>query len=167
VLETTSSPRRRQKNRRACIQIRAAGEGMGMDTPDTVRTAPEVTAYAFAAQSGDVFPVCMKLAETRSDGAWGLRMALIRHVGPACPAAALDRACELMPHAVEPLLLRAARSLAMANLTMCAARRAWLKAADADLVAATKLDAMDVTARALLAERIGACAWVKQTLQAA
>jgi hypothetical protein len=58
-------------------------------------------------------------------------------------------------------------ALAMADATTCAARRAWLKAADADLVAATKLDATDVTARALLAERIGACAWVRQTRQAA
>ena len=138
-----------------------------MDAHETVRTAPEVAAYASAAQRGDVFPVCMKLAETRADGAWGLRLALIRHVGPACPAAALDRACELMPTAADPRLLRAAHALAMAERTTCAARRAWLSVADADLAAATKLDAMDVTARALLAERIGACAWVKRTLQAA
>ena len=138
-----------------------------VDAPDTVRTVPEVTAYAFAVQSGDVFPFFMKLAETRSEGAWGLRMALIKQVAPACPAAALDRACELMPHAVDPLLLRAARALAMASTTTCAARRAWLKTADADLMAVTKLDATDVNARALLAERIGACAWVRQTRQAA
>ena len=134
---------------------------------DTAQDQIEAAAYAVAAQRGDVLPVCMRLAATRADAEWSLRMALVREVGPACTPLALDRACELMPDASDPRLLRAARSMAMARVTTCGTRRAWLRYAEADLVAATKLDAMDPTARALLAELIGACAWATRTLRAA
>jgi len=134
---------------------------------DTAQEQIEVTAYTSAARRGDVFPVCMRLATTRAEAEWSLRMQLIRQVGPACPSVALDRACELMPDASDPRLLRAARSLAMADATTCGTRRAWLSFAESDLVAATRLDAMDPTARALLAELIGACAWATHTMQAA
>lgn len=134
---------------------------------DATQERIEVNAYTAAAHRGDVFPVCMRLASTRSDAEWSLRMQLVREVGPACPAVALDRACELMPDASDPRLLRAARSLAMAEVTSCGARRAWLRYAQQDLVVATRLDTMDATARALLAELIGPCAWVTRTLQAA
>ena len=109
----------------------------------------------------------MRLAAARADAEWSLRAQLIRQVGPACPSAALDRACELMPDAADPRLLRAARSMAMADATTCATRRAWRGLAEADLVAATRLDAMDATARALLAELVGASAWVTRTMHAA
>jgi hypothetical protein len=72
-----------------------------------------------------------------------------------------------MPDAADPRLLRAARSMAMADATSCATRRAWRSLAEEDLLAATKLDPMDATARALLAELVGASAWVTRTMQAA
>jgi hypothetical protein len=157
-------PSSRPKSCGGCIQVERAVEGMGMDaTPERI----EVNAYTAAAQRGDVFPVCMRLAATRADAEWSLRMQLVRKVGPACAAVALDRACELMPDAADPRLLRAARSLAMAEVTTCGARRAWLRHAESDLVVATRLDAMDATARALLAELIGPCAWTTRTLRAA
>lgn len=154
----------RPKIERGCIQIARTVEGMSMDT---AQQQIEVDAYTSAALRGDVLPVCMRLAATRADAEWSLRIQLIRQVGPACPSVALDRACELMPDAADPRLLRAARSLAMADVTTCAARRAWLAFAESDLVAATRLDGMDATARALLAELIGACAWVTRTMRAA
>jgi len=137
---------------------------MGMDAK---QEQVLVDAYTAAAQRGDVFPVCMRLAATRADAEWSLRTQLIRHVGPACPAGALDRACELMPDAADPRLLRAARSMAMADATTCATRRAWRSFAEADLLAALRLDGMDPTARGLLAELRGASAWGALSCQAA
>lgn len=123
----------------------------------------EVTAYTAAAHRGDVFPVFMRLAAARAEAEWSLRTQLVRQAGPACPSAALDRACELMPDAADPRLLRAARSMALADMTTCATRRAWRSLAEADLVAAMRLDTMDPTPRALLAELCGSSAWVAVT----
>jgi hypothetical protein len=157
---------RAKETRAGCIRIGGAGEDTDMNAVNEHEQV-EVSAYTSAAHRGDVLPVCMRLATARADAEWSLRTELVRQAGPACPIAALDRACELMPDAADPRLLRAARSMAMAEMTTCGTRRAWRSFAEADLVAATKLDAMDPTARALLAELIGACAWATRTLQAA
>src|SRR5438445_179342 len=108
----------------------------------------EVTAYAAAARRSDVFPACMRLTTARAEADWTLRSHLVREVGPACPQASLDRACELMPDAPEPRLLRAGRSIAMAAcIGSHGARNAWLAFAHADLLVASRLDPMDPTAR--------------------
>lgn len=128
--------------------------------PTTNIEHAEVIAYAAAAARGDVLPVCMRLTSARADAEWSLRSQLVRKVGPACEPAALDRACSFMPDAPEPRLLRAARAMAAAAATPCAAtRRAWLACAREDLVVAARLDSMDPTARSFLAELVGAQAW--------
>jgi len=78
-------------------------------------------------------------------------MALV--VGPACRRDALDMACALMPRAVEPRLLRAAASMAMAAHAVRAVDRgAWLASARTDLDDAARIDPCDATVRVLLAE---------------
>ena len=124
----------------------------------------EVMAYRAASARGDVFPVCMRLTAARAEAEWSLRSALVRECGPATPQASLDRACEYMPDAPEPRLLRAARSMAIAERTAFASiRRDWLAFAHRDLVDVLRIDAMDATARALLAELVGAHAWAMPT----
>lgn len=128
--------------------------------PKTSIQHAEVTAYAAAASRGDVLPVCMRLTSARADADWSLRAVLVREVGPTCEPTSLDRACNFMPDAPEPRLLRAARAVAAAAETPCAAtRRAWLACAREDLTVAARLDPMDPTARAFLAELVGATAW--------
>jgi hypothetical protein len=128
--------------------------------PTTHTEHAEVIAYAAAAGRGDVLPVCMRLTAARAEADWSLRARLVRQVGPACEPVALDRACSFMPDAPEPRLLRAARAVASAAATPCAAtRRAWLGCAHEDLVTAVRLDPMDPTARALLAELVGCHTW--------
>ncbi len=128
--------------------------------PTTNVQHAEAIAYAAAAARGDVLPVCMRLTSARADADWALRSHLVRKVGPACEPVALDRACSFMPDAPEPRLLRAARAMAAAAVTPCAStRRAWLACAHQDLALAAHLDPMDPTARALLAELVGAHAW--------
>ncbi len=128
--------------------------------PTTNIQHAEVTAYSAAAARGDVLPVCMRLTSARADADWSARSHLVLKVGPACEAVALDRACSFMPDAPEPRLLRAARAMAAAEATPCAAtRRAWLACAREDLTVAARLDPMDPTARAFLAQLVGAHAW--------
>lgn len=116
--------------------------------------------FGAAARRGDVLPVCMRLTSARQDAAWGERLLLTRHVGPACPQEVLDRAIALLPDAPEPRLLRAARSIAIANRTpSCDARNAWLTFARHDLLDAQRLDPMDPTVRAMLTDLVGAAAW--------
>lgn len=128
----------------------------------------EVLAYASAARRGDVLPAVMRLATARAEAEWTLRSRLVREVGPATPQASLDMACSFMPDAPEPRLLRAARSIAIAAATSCAsARDRWLAFAHDDLMTAARLDAMDPTARGMLADLVGASAWAAQTKCAA
>jgi hypothetical protein len=128
--------------------------------PTTSIQHAEVIAYAAAAARGDVLPVCMRLTSARADADWSVRSHLVRKVGPACEPVALDRAISFMPDAPEPRLLRAARAMAAAEATPCAAtRRAWLACAREDLTVAARLDPMDPTARSFLAELVGAHAW--------
>lgn len=139
------------------------GHALTVAAPDS-QSLPEIMAYAAAARRGDVLPVCMRLATARTDAEWERRAQLVRHVGPECEPTALDRACAFMPDAPEPRLLRAARSTSIALDAACPEmRRAWLAFAHFDLLEATRLDAMDPTARGMLAELVGACAWAAYT----
>ena len=104
----------------------------------------ETIGYGAAARRGDVLPLVMRLTAARQDAEWRERLVLTRQVGPACPQAVIDRACAFMPEAPEPRLLRAARSIAIANaLTCSSARAAWLAFARHDLLDAARLDPMD------------------------
>ena len=130
---------------------------------DDLALHAESTAYAAAARRGDVLPVCMRLSMARADAAWSHRLVLVRQVGPACPQEVLDRACALMPDAPEVRLLRAARSIAIAAAsTCCQMRRAWVAFAHHDLLDAARLDPMDATVRAMLADLVGRDAWALQ-----
>jgi hypothetical protein len=120
----------------------------------------EISAYMSSAARGDVLPVVMRLAAARASAAWTDRATIVLAVGPACRADALDTACEFMPRATEPLLLRAARAMSRATCAPNAsARRALLDAARNDLSSASLLDPMDATVRVLLAELCGPRAW--------
>lgn len=145
---------RSEKTSDGCIRIGGPVEFFIMSL------LPETVAYRAAAARGDVLPVCMRLTAARAEAEWELRAELVREVGPVCQEAAIDRACSFMPDAPEPRLLRAARSLAMAaQSTCCSQRRAWLVYAHWDLETAARLDPMDATARAMIADLIGASAW--------
>lgn len=170
-----------RRTRAPCIRIGAVDESsvmrggeQGIETAETMaataarrataasegRVELEVRAYAVAASRGDVLPVALRLAELRSRAQWLERRALIDGVGPSCERSALDRACELMPRAAEPRLLRAAAALRHAAIApTCSVRASFLSAAHADLVAVARIDPMDATARAMLAELAGAQAW--------
>lgn len=120
----------------------------------------EISAYMSSAARGDVLPVVMRLAQARSAAAWTDRATIVLAVGPACLPAALETACEFMPRATEPLLLRAARAMSRATCAKNAAERhALLDAARNDLSSASLLDPMDATVRVLLAELCGPRAW--------
>ena len=109
--------------------------------------------YGASARRGDVLPLIFRLTSARADAEWFVREVLTRQVGPECPAEILDRACSLMPEAPEPRLLRAARSIANANAAARSdLRDAWLTFARHDLRDAARLDPMDPTVRALLAD---------------
>jgi hypothetical protein len=142
----------------------AATVSMTITAGDSV----EVCAYTVSARRGDVLPVCMRLTAARADAEWTLRASLVRQAGPASPQESLDRACDFMPDAPEPRLLRAARSIAIAATTSCACTRSqWLTFAHDDLVTAARLDPMDPTARGMLADLVGASAWAAQICRAA
>lgn len=130
---------------------------------DDLAIRADASGYAAAARRGDVLPVCMRLSVARADAAWSQRLVLVRQVGPACPQEVLDRACTLMPDAPEPRLLRAARSIAIAGAsTCCSMRRAWVAFAHHDLLEAARLDPMDATVRAVLADLVGRDAWASR-----
>jgi hypothetical protein len=134
-----------------------------ISSADQAMMHAETIGYAAAARRGDVLPVVMRLSMARAGAEWAHRVALTREVGPACPAHVLERACAFMPDAPEPRLLRAARSVAVAaTITCCSVRRAWLAFARHDLLEATRLDPMDPTGRAMLADLVGANAWAFQ-----
>jgi hypothetical protein len=142
-----------EKTRDGCIRIAGFVELRIMNLPETV-------AYRAAAARGDVLPVCIRLTTARAGADWQLRSELVHEVGPACAQASLDRACDFMPDAPEPRLLRAARSIAVAEHAHCGSQRnAWLAFAHDDLSRALRLDPMDPTARAMLAELVGTSAW--------
>ena len=120
----------------------------------------EISAYMSSASRGDVLPAVMRLAQARAAAAWTDRATMVLAVGPACRPEALDTACEFMPRATEPLLLRAARAMSRATGAPTAhERRALLEAARTDLSSASLLDPMDATVRVLLAELCGPRAW--------
>lgn len=120
----------------------------------------EIVGYSAAAGRGDVLPICLRLANARTEADWRSRRELVSSVGPACRPELLARACELMPNATEPRLLRAARALALANVSGSAGvRRACLESARKDLEEAARIDPMDATVRAMLADLVGAQAW--------
>lgn len=113
-------------------------------------TSIEIDAYAIAAMRGDVLPACIRLAQTREEKAWHDRLEIVLSVGPACPRDVLDRACKLMPHATEPLLLRAAASLRRAAMAQNEMQRDTHEAnARADLEQVMKLDPADAAAPAI------------------
>jgi len=110
----------------------------------------EIDAYSVAAMRGDVLPTCIRLAQTREEKAWHDRLEIVLSVGPACPRDVLDRACKLMPHATEPLLLRAAASLRRAAMAKSETQHdTHEENARADLERVMRLDPSDAAARAL------------------
>jgi len=113
----------------------------------------EMTAYASMVERGDILPACMRLVAARADESWSDRTAMCLAVGPVCRLDALETACEMMPRATEPRLLRAAAKLVFATHTPHWSDRAVLfMSAHEDLEHAAHLDPDDVTARVLLAE---------------
>lgn len=116
-------------------------------------THAEIVAYAQMVERGDILPACMRLVAARADESWSDRTAMCLAVGPACRLDALELACEMMPRATEPRLLRAAAKLVFATHTPLWADRAVLfMSAHEDLEHAAQLDPEDMTARALFAE---------------
>jgi hypothetical protein len=103
----------------------------------------QAPALATFAARGEVLPTWMHLAEARAKKRWDDRAFLVAFVGPAAPLAVLGRACELMPRAPEPRLLRASRRMDESRAA------SHLLLADADLVAAARLDDADPTPHAM------------------
>ena len=127
---------------------------------EQVTLKAETIGYGAAARRGDVLPLVMRLAAARQEAEWPRRLVLTRQLGPACPQAVIDQACAFLPEAPEPRLLRAARSIAIANaLCGSSTRASWLAFARHDLLEASRLDPMDPTVRALLADLVGSDAW--------
>lgn len=123
----------------------------------------EIVGYSAAAGRGDVLPICLRLANARTEAEWETRFELVSNVGPACRPDLLARACDLMPNATEPRLLRAARALALAEVSSSSCvKRACFESARKDLSEAARIDPMDATVRAMLAELVGAQAWSAQ-----
>lgn len=117
----------------------------------------EVEVFCVSAKKGDVFPTCIRLAQARGDEAWLDRFNIALAVGPACPASVLDMACQYMPRATEPRLLRACASLRLAAMaTDEDERELFNDAARRDLIEVLTLDFNDVTARAILFDFLGA-----------
>lgn len=107
--------------------------------------------FAISARKGDVFPACIRLSQARADEAWLDRLNIALVVGPACPTTVLDMACQYMPRASEPRLLRACASLRLAAMARDDEERALFDdAARRDLLHILAIDASDVTARAIL-----------------
>lgn len=116
-----------------------------------VLPACEIEVFSIAAKRGDVFPACIRLAQARSDEAWLDRLNIALAVGPACPASVLDMACQYMPRAAEPRLLRACSALRLAAMANDDEERDLFNdAARRDLLAVLAADIHDVTARAIL-----------------
>ena len=123
----------------------------------------EIVGYSSAAARGDVLPVCLRLANMRTEAEWQGRLELVESVGPACRPELLARACDLMPNAAEPRLLRAARALAIADVSASSSiKHACFESARKDLAAAARIDPMDATVRAMLSELVGSQAWAAQ-----
>ena len=113
--------------------------------------ACEIEVFSVSAKKGDVFPACIRLAQARGDEAWLDRLNIALAVGPSCPASVLDMACQYMPNAVEPRLLRACSALRLAAMaTDDEERELFNTAARRDLLDVLATDIHDVTARAIL-----------------
>lgn len=111
----------------------------------------EIEVFTVSARKGDVFPACLRLSQARGDEAWLDRLNIALAVGPACPASVLDMACQYMPRATEPRLLRACASLRLAAMTKDEDERALFDdAARRDLLEVLAFDIQDVTARSIL-----------------
>ena len=111
----------------------------------------EIEVFSISAKRGDVFPACIRLAQARSDEAWLDRLNIALAVGPACPASVLDMACQYMPKAAEPRLLRACAALRLAAMANDDEERELFNdAARRDLLGVLANDIHDVTARAIL-----------------
>jgi hypothetical protein len=116
-----------------------------------VLPACEIEVFCVSATRGDVFPACLRLAQARSDEAWLDRLNIALAVGPACPVSVLDMACQYMPKASEPRLLRACSSLRLAAMANDDDERELFNdAARRDLLHVLAGDIHDVTARAIL-----------------
>jgi hypothetical protein len=116
----------------------------------------EIEVFAISARRGDVFPACLRLSQARVDEAWLDRLNIALTVGPACPASVLDMACQYLPRASEPRLLRACASLRLAAMAKDEEERdLFNEAARRDLLEAIRFDAEDVTARAILFDLLG------------
>jgi hypothetical protein len=98
-----------------------------------------------------VFPACIRLSQARGDEAWLDRLNIALAVGPECPVRVLDMACQYMPRATEPRLLRACATLRLAAMATDEDERDLFNdAARRDLLEVLAFDLGDVTARALL-----------------
>jgi hypothetical protein len=147
-----------------CIQEGSSGEDMDMmadaasvfasfGSTSFSRSLPacEIEVFSVSAKKGDVFPACIRLAQARSDEAWLDRLNIALAVGPACPASVLDMACQYMPRAAEPRLLRACAALRLAAMAKDDEERELFNdAARRDLLDVLATDIHDVTARAIL-----------------
>lgn len=116
----------------------------------------EIEVFTISARRGDVFPACIRLSQARADEAWLDRLNIALVVGPACPATVLDMACQYMPRASEPRLLRACASLRLAAMAKDDEERELFNdAARRDLLDVIAFDLGDVTARAILFDLLG------------
>lgn len=128
-------------------------------TTFAVRPMPscEIEVFVISAQRGDVFPACLRLSQARADEAWLDRLNIALAVGPSCPPRVLDMACQYMPKATEPRLLRAAASLRLAAMAKDEdERHLFNDAARRDLVDIVEIDETDLTARAILFDLLSA-----------
>lgn len=159
MIEITAHIAKRRNTRNGCIRIGGADEFWVM--PHT--SEAEIVGYSSAAARGDVLPICLRLANMRTEAEWEGRAELVSSVGPACRPDLLARACDLMPNAAEPRLLRAARALALADVSgSYSIKRACFESARKDLAEAARIDPMDATVRAMLSELVGSQAWAAQ-----
>lgn len=143
-----------------CIQKERAGEDTDMIAACTElsRTMPscEIEVFVISAARGDVFPACLRLSQARADEAWLDRLNIALAVGPACPARILDMACQYMPKATEPRLLRAASALRFAAMAKDDEERDLFNdAARRDLLDILEVDETDLTARSIVFELLG------------
>lgn len=122
-------------------------------SPGFSRSLPtcEIEVFTISAEKGDVFPACIRLSQARNDEAWLDRLNIALAVGPACPIRVLDMACQYMPRATEPRLLRACAQLRLAAMAKDSEERELFNdAARRDLLELLAFDIADVTARAIL-----------------
>ncbi|HEY8077650.1 MAG TPA: hypothetical protein VIF62_26165 [Labilithrix sp.] len=108
----------------------------------------EITALSVSASHGDVMRICFWMGQAAFERREVILARIVREVGPRCVRDALHRACELMPRAPEPRLLRAAAILA----DMRAGRPACPDLAWRDLVEVSCVWPHEPTATALLSE---------------